>query len=210
MTLSRLKRLFPWLFLGLIMAWPLLIVNKGIDLTDSGFYLGTYRYVFSHPEFTNISTILSSWLGGLIYALVPSGQLLAIKLAAVAIYAAIAYWTFAVLRGYFPDWLILLSLLLSSIFATTQFYCASYNTFSYLFLSSAIFFIYRGLKDELLAFLLVGAALLGLNVFNRLPNILQWGLMVAPLWYYWICLGERARALKDTLYFCFVMVAAFF
>ena len=209
MHTRRLVKTLPWLGLALIALWPLLIVNRGFDLTDSGYYLAHYRYAFSEPGYLTLFTILSTWLGGLIYALVPGGQLLAINIAAVAIYAAIAYWSFVILREHFPDWLVLISLAISSLYATSFFYSANYNTFSYLFLSAAIFLIYRGLQKDKKAFLLIGAALLGFNVFVRLPNILQWALAIAPLWYYWVCLGQRGRGLRLGLSFTLVLLAAF-
>lgn len=205
---TRLKNALPWLVLAVIALWPLFIINKGFDLTDTGYYLANYRYAFSHPEFNSLTTILSSWLGGIIYALAPSGQMLAIKITGVCIYAAITYWSFAILREHFPDWLVLASLALSSIYATTFFYSASYNTFSYLFLSAAIFLIYRGLQRNKSIFIAAGAVLLGLNVFIRLPNILQWAIVVAPAWYYWVCLGQRAKGIKLTLGFLLSLFAA--
>lgn len=131
--------------------------------------------------------------------------MLAIKIAAVVMYAAIAYWSFIILREHFPDWLVLISLGLASIYATTFFYSASYNTFSYFFLSAAIFLLYRGLQRERPQYLFAAAVLLGLNVFNRLPNLLQWALAAVPFWYYWVCLGQRRTALKLTFYFTLIM-----
>lgn len=205
MAVRRLKEIWPWLGLALVAAWPLLIINKGFDLTDTGFYLTGYRYAFSHPEFNSVINFLSTWLGGLIYHLPPSGQMLAIKAAAVVMYAAIAYWSFAILREHFPDWLVIISLALASIYATTFFYSASYNTFSYFFLSAAIFLLYRGLQHDRPRYLFAAAVLLGFNVFNRLPNLLQWALAAVPFWYYWVCLGRRRTALKLTFYFTLIM-----
>ncbi|MDR1045917.1 MAG: hypothetical protein LBP33_12540 [Candidatus Adiutrix sp.] len=204
-----LTKTWPWLGLALIALWPLLIVNRGFDLTDTGYYLAQYRQAFSEPESLSLFTILSAWLGGLIYALAPGGQLLAVKIAAAGLYAAVAYFSFVILREHFPDWLVLTSLALSSLYANSFFYSANYNTFSYLFLSAAIFLIYRGLQKDRKAFLLMGAALLGFNVFVRLPNILQWALALAPLWYYWVCLGRRARGLTLGWYFILSLLAAF-
>ncbi|MDR1045918.1 MAG: hypothetical protein LBP33_12545 [Candidatus Adiutrix sp.] len=209
MLKPSLTKTWPWLALALIALWPLLIVNRGFDLGDTGYYLAQYRYAFSDPEYLSLLNILSSWLGGLIYALAPGGQLLALKIAAAGFYAAIAYFSFVILREHFPDWLVLTSLALSSLYANAFYYSANYNTFSYLFLSAAIFLIYRGLQKDRKAFLLMGAALLGFNVFVRLPNILQWPLAIAPFWYYWVCLGRRARGLTLGLYFMLSLGAAF-
>lgn len=201
--MQKAQKLWPWLALSIIVLWPLLIINKGFDLSDTGFYLTSYRYAFSHPEFHSFTTIASTWLGGLIYHLVPFGQMLAIKIAALAMYGAIAYWSFVILREQFPDWLVLISLALASIYSTFYFFSANYNTFSCFFLSAAVFLLYRGLQRDRPNYLWAAALLLGLNVFTRLPNILEWALAAVPFWYYWFCLGQRRKALKLT--FCFAL-----
>ncbi|MDR1922349.1 MAG: glycosyltransferase family 39 protein [Candidatus Adiutrix sp.] len=208
MNIPALKKMSPWFGLALIAAWPLLIANRGFDVSDTGFYLAGYRYVFSHPEVAPLSTLLSSWLGGLIYAALPYGQLLALKLTCVLIYAAIAYWTFRMLRGHFPDWLILIGLACASIHATTYIYVAGYNTFSYLFLSAALYLLYRALERDRLSCLLAAGALLGLNIFIRLPNILHCAAAAVPLWHYWFCLGQRRKGLKRAAQFSLAYLGA--
>ena len=190
------------LTLALIMAWPLLIIDRGFDLIDSGYYLNNYRYAFIWPEVNSLTMILSNWLGGLIYALLPeTGLFLAYKVICVAINALITWLSFLIVREHFPPWLNLLALTLANAFPLALIYIASYNSFSYLFLSAAILLLYRGLERDKPLFLYLAAVLLGLNPFVRLPNILQWGLVAVPFWHYWFCLNQRGRAMSVGLRF---------
>ena len=204
---TTVEKWLPRLALGLIMAWPLLLVDKGFDLIDTGYYLAFFRDSLRLPDHNTLSQVLTNWLGALIYAALPdSGQMLALRLICVGFYALITWFSFLVLREHFPLWLNLLALALASVQATALIYTVSYNTFSYLFLSAAILLLYRGLARNRPLFLYLAAIILGLNPFVRLPNLLQWGLAAVPFWYYWFCLGQRGRAVSLTFRFCLVLL----
>ena len=207
MNSARFEKWGPRLALALVMAWPLLIITRGFDLTDSGYYLVSYRYAFSWPEVNALSVVLSNWLGGLICALLPeTGQYLVLRVVCVAIYALVTWLSYVILREHFPVWLNIAALALANVYPAALIYITSYNSLSYLFLSAAILLLYRGLSRDRPLLLYLAAIILGLNPFVRLPNILQWGLAAVPFWHYWFCLGQRRAALRLTLRFSLVIL----
>gem|GEM_PF-6248068 len=209
-TAARLEKWLTPLALALIMAWPLGLVDLGFDHTDSGYYLAFYRDGLNFPDHNVLTQVLTNWLGALVYAALPdSGQFLAFRLICVGLYAFIVWFSFLILREHFPLWLCLLALALASIQSTAHIYIFSYNTLTYLFLAAAILLMYRGLARDRPLLLYLAALLLGLNVFVRLPNILQWGLATVPFWYYWFCLGRRGRAVGLTLRFTLTLLVTF-
>lgn len=191
----------PNLLLLLVGLWPFLLVNRGVDWTDTGFALARLNDVLRNPGSARFSTALSSWLSALTLLPLASGQWLALRIWGVICYAGIALFTFSVLRHFFSRWAILAALFLSSAIATQFPFIIGYNALSYLFLAAAIHLLVRGLIQNKSWPLVLSGALLGLNIFNRLPNLLHLGLAAAILWYEWFCLGNRKTAWKKTLQF---------
>ncbi|MBR7071362.1 MAG: hypothetical protein IKI29_04290 [Clostridia bacterium] len=55
MKTEKFKKIWDkayWLFLAAAICWPLLFVGKGIDVTDSAYYLTSYKSFFE-----NLSTM---------------------------------------------------------------------------------------------------------------------------------------------------------
>lgn len=194
-------------YLALIMAGPLLFITRGLDLTDSAYYAFNYRYAFSWPEAATLTQVFSHWLGGLISAGLPeTGLFLSLKVIGVGLYALITWFSWLILRGHFPARLNLPALALANLCPTALVYTAGPDSFSYFFMAAALLLLYRGLERGRPRLLYGAAALLALNVFVNLPNILGWGLVAGPFWYYWFGLGQRRRALTVTRRFLMTLL----
>ena len=205
--LLKHRSLWTFLILLIISLWPLVWANRGIDLTDTGFYLANYKYAFENDELNSLLFVFTNWVGGLFFTFFSSGQMLLLKITCVLTYAAINFLIYFLLRKYFPLWLILFALACATIYPFHFIYVAGYNTWPYLIYSIAILLLHNGLERDRLGLLMTSAVLIGLNPFFRFPNILHFTVVAVVFWYYGFCLGQWEKALRRTLTFIAVMLA---
>ena len=75
---SGLQRVILLILFLVLVFWSLPLVNKGIDLRDTGSYLTKYRYIFNRDIRVNeLHYFLGEVAGGIIYALAPVRKVLA-------------------------------------------------------------------------------------------------------------------------------------
>ncbi len=199
-SLQRKAEILLW---GLLLTWYLPIINKGIDVQDTCFYLTNYRYVFTPSVQVNeLYYLLGEVLGGVIYHLFPGHELLALNGACAAVYTAVALLLYGKLKKEMPKIPLLLCMLSGSMFAITWVHCVNWNAWSVLFVTIGAWLLLCGIQRESLR--LIGAAgfLLGLNAFVRMPNILFLSLVAVVFWNFRI-----KRGWKEGLKACLPMVA---
>lgn len=165
--------LFPWLFI-----W------QGIDVTDQGYLLTTYRQFLRHPEAVEQAAHmwLTNTLGGIFDALF--GRL------GVVVHRA--QWALCLSAGMLISFKSVsrvthttaaaIAVLVACLFLTnrreTWF---SYNVLTALINVSAAYFMSRGLDERRAAWLIASGFLLGASPFARLPNVLGLALLSAPV-----------------------------
>ena len=184
-------------FILIALLWPLLILNKGIDFTDVGFYLANYTHILKAPDKYGIGTYMSNYIGGLLYSVFPSHNLMLLKFMRLFVDGISMILAFLVLKEYFNKNALSFFLMIAS-FALSRFpQCLSYNTFSVLFLSLCVFLLHKWInsKKGYLAVLL--GATVGLSVSFRLPNLLFAVLGFVVLWV--DITEERKCIIKDIL-----------
>ena len=54
----------------LVIIIPFINITKGIDVSDTGYILNSYKYVFRNPESINFSIIFTSVIGGILLKLI--------------------------------------------------------------------------------------------------------------------------------------------
>lgn len=173
-----------WLFL---LTWYLPVIQKGIDVQDTCFYLTNYRYVFTPAVQVNeLYYLFGEVLGGIVYHLFPGHELLALNVTCALVYTAVAFLLYRKLRGRMPRTALLLCVLAGSLFAITWVHCVNWNAWSVLFVTLGAWLLLYALEKE--NKMLIGAAgfLLGLNAFVRMPNILFLSLVAVVFWHTWM------------------------
>lgn len=171
--------LFPFILL----IFPLLKADQGIDLTDTGYSLGNYRFFGETGGVWTFLTYLSNVTGFWLTKLPMGHTMLGMKIytsLAVSLLALLGYRFF---KTKMPPWLAFLGEIAAIGFS----WCPTvilYNYLTYLLLLAGAVLLFRGLAGCRPPCLFLAGILLGLNGFVRFPNnILEIALIVA-VWYY--------------------------
>lgn len=186
----HLKRMISskfFIYVLLIGAFVLLIPDmlKGIDLTDMAYMLARYKYVFDQEVPVNdFSIILTDILGGILYHAVPEGQVMLISIACWVLNCGIALLSLQLLREYLNGFLLAIILIGGSLFSIAFIHVLHYNTFSMFFQVLGFSLLIKGLDRKSKRLVLMSGFVQGLNVFVRLPNILQLSFGILIVWYF--------------------------
>ena len=191
------KFLFPLLLL----LWPLAAVNQGVNVMDSTYSLGNYRYGDSVGVMWHFATYLANCLGEL-FDRTPFGKtMLGMNFLTGLLVSVTALAVYYVLKRMMPGWMIFLG----EWIAISLCWCPTvilYNYLTYLLLTLACLFLFlaeTSVPRSPQWFVLAGICL-GLNVMVRFSNAPQC-LLILAVWYYaWIAKQEASQCRKDTLF----------
>lgn len=193
----------------IIVIWPLVFLNKGIDVTDTGYVLSKYKYVFTQQSLNTFRILFSELTGGILYKIAPSHQLLFLNLCGYISYLLIGTMTYSMFKEYMNKNLLLVAILIASFFTKRYLTIISYNTFTALVLCLGIYLLINALKKDNDKMLFFSGVVLASSMFFRLPNILQLSLVLVIVWYYYFCL-KNTELTKKKLYVFFAGVSSSF
>ncbi len=170
------------LFPLLLLLYPLLWADQGIDVSDPLYSLTNFRFF---PELSGtwaIATYLANVAGFLLMKLPFGDTLLGISLYTRLIISAMALLSYFFLKGKMPAWAAFLGELLAVSFC----WCPStilYNYLTYALFLAGCILLYRGLIWNRNGLLVWAGVCLGLNVMVRTPNIAE-AVLIAAVFYY--------------------------
>lgn len=170
------------LFPLLLLLFPLIKINQGVDLTDTPYSLGNYRFFSQMEGVWVLSTFLSNMAGYLLTKLPMGGTMLFMKLYTSLIISVMALFSYRFFKTKMPPWVAFAGEMAAIGFC----WCPTgilYNYMTYLFLLLGVVFLFRGLAGSRPVWLFAAGACLGLNVSVRVPNVLE-TMLIAALWYY--------------------------
>ena len=194
--MTYLKRLYRdyekiWcnvVFPLILLVYPLVLVNQGIDVSDSTYSLTNFRYFREMEGMWVVSTYLAN-LGGWLLTCLPFGKtLLGMNIYTGLLVSATVLMVYGQLRKWMPAWIIFAGEMVAIGFLwipTT----ILYNYLTYFLFALGTILLYKGLVEEKNGCLIASGAVLGLNVFVRIPNITEMALILG-LWYYLTALGK--------------------
>ncbi len=181
----KLSQCFMYLLLIGVFALMFPSMLKGIDLTDMAYMLSRYKYVFAQEVPVNgASIIVTDILGGILYHAVPEGQAFFLSLACWALNCGMALLSFRLLREYMNGFLLIVVLAGGGFFFIAFIHVVHYDTFSMFFQILAFFVLIKGLDEKNINLMIISGFILGLNIFVRLPNILQTSFVLLIIWYF--------------------------
>ncbi len=190
------KFLFPLLLL----LWPLVAVDQGVNVMDSTYSLGNYRYADSVGVMWRFATYLANCVGEL-FDRTPFGKtMLGMNFLTGLLVSAAALAVYYVLKRMMPGWMIFLG----EWIAISLCWCPTvilYNYLTYLLLTLACLFLFlaeTSVPRSSRWFVLAGICL-GLNVMVRFSNAPQCLLILAVWFYAWITKEKASFCRKDTL-----------
>ena len=170
------------LFPLLLLLFPLMKINQGVDLTDTPYSLGNYRFFPQMEGVWVLSTFLSNVTGYLLTKLPMGGTMLFMKLYTSLLVSVMALFSYRFFKTKMPPWVAFAGEMAAIGFC----WCPTgilYNYMTYLFLLLSVVFLFRGLAGSRPIWLFVAGVCLGLNVSVRVPNVLE-TVLIAALWYY--------------------------
>lgn len=171
----------------ILVLFPLIKVNRGVDLTDTAYSLGNYVWfdesIGNTPVLWTLLTFLSNVAGFLMTGLPFGGTMLGMKLYSSLIISAMALLGYRFFRTKMTPAIAFLA----ELAAIGMCWCPSvilYNYLTYaLFLVAAVL-LFRGLAGKRTMCLFAAGAVLGCNTFVRFPNNGLEVLLILALWYY--------------------------
>lgn len=206
------KKIEPIIFYSLAIVttfWFFFYINKGIDVTDTAYYLAKYKYYFEPGmELKSLGTFLTDVLGAFIYSLSDTGQVLILSIVHWVLYMGSGLCVYKTLKKYAPRVVLLLAIFIGSLFSLTWIHVMNYNATSMFMQTIAICVLIKGFEKDNRYYLVLAGFLFGINTFFRLPNILQVGIGVSIIWYYGFCKEKWKKSIKYMLYYAMGVVAA--
>lgn len=166
----------------LLLLFPLLKINQGIDLTDTPYNLGNYRFFEQSEGVWVLSTFLSNVIGAFLTKLPFGDTMIGMKCYGALLVSVMALFAYRFFKTKMPSWMAFLG----EVAAIGFCWCPTgilYHYMSYFFFLLGAVFLFRGLAGCRPVCLFIAGVCLGLNVAVRVPNGLEVILIVA-LWYY--------------------------
>lgn len=167
----------------ILLAFAMVNVNKGLDISDTAYNPGNFRYFFDMDGMWKYSTLLSNVLGYVLTFLPFGKTMLGIKIytsLVKAITSLVSYWFFTKKVGAPKEVAFLGNLIaLGLCWAPST---SIYHYLSYQLLCFGAFAIFMGFKKEKDIWFVVAGIILALNMFARFPNITNVALIVV-VWY---------------------------
>lgn len=184
---ERLKPFYHFaekiLFPVILILFPLLKVNQGIDLTDTAYSLGNYAFFWENTVLWTLLTFLSNVLGFFFTKLPFGGTMLGMKVYSSLLISAMALLGYRFFRTKMPA----VIAFLAELSAIGMCWCPSvilYNYMTYALLLTAVILLFRGLVRKHPGCLVAAGVVLGLNTLVRFPNNGLEVLLILTLWYY--------------------------
>ena len=193
------KRWINSILLLILALYPLRHIWLGVELTDSAYSAGNYRYLDRMNPMWLFSTYLANKTGACMTGMPFGNRLMGLNFytALVLSLLAVLLYLFLVRKVRLQPYLAFFAELL----ALSLCWCPTtilYNSLTYLFFNLATVLLYLGLTREKRVLMLLAGVLLGLNLFVRFPNLAE-GLLIVTVWYYGFLMKKRFRdVLKDT------------
>lgn len=189
----KAKKILDILFLILLVLYPLRHIWLGVEVTDSAYSAGNYRFLDHINPMWLFATYLANVAGHFLTGL-PGGDTLmglnAYTALFISVTAAAVYLFFTrVIRANRA------LVFFGELLAASLCWCPTtilYNYMTYLFFNLAIVVLYLGLVREKRVLMFAAGILLGMNVLVRFPNLTEASLILA-LWYYGVLQRKRVK-----------------
>lgn len=191
------------LFIVVLVFYPLLKINQGLDVSDTSYSLANFQYFPSAKGTWMVTTYLANVAGWSLMQLPKGDTLIGMYFYTGLIVSFTALLFYFVLRKKMPAWIVFIGemLALSLCWSPTT---VLYHYLTYSFMGAGILLLYQGIctereKERTRFIYFLGAGIfLGANITVRMPNVVQASFILA-LWYgAWMKREKFVRTLKDT------------
>lgn len=185
----------------ILLLFPLFKANQGIDLWDTGYSLGNYRFFGEIDGVWTLLTFLSNVTGFVLTKLPMGGTMLGMKLYTGLLVSLMALVGYRFFKTKMPAWLAFSG----EVSAIGFCWCPTvilYNYLTYfLFLCGAVL-LFRGLAGGRMVCLFLAGIVLGMNVFVRFPGNVLEAALIAAVWYYGALKKKSVRKIVQETGIC--------
>ena len=189
------KLLFP----TVLILYPLLKINRGIDVSDATYSLANFQYFASMHGTWTVAIFLSNVVGYLMMHLPFGSTMKGMYFYTLLIQSVIALTVYGALRRKIPAPLVLIGewIALGLCWGPST---VLYHYLTYFFMAAGILLLYAGIPDDNHKYYVAAGVCLGVNVAVRMPNVVQMAFIVA-VWYGAVIYGRTwKQAIRDTLW----------
>lgn len=175
---NKLNRI---IFPLVLLVYPLLLINQGIDITDTTYSLGYYRFMDQMDVTWVLATYLANLTGAALMKLPMGATMLGMNLYTGLIAAATALICYKVLSGWMPAWMAFAG----ELTALGLCWCPTttlYNYLTYLLFAAGSLLLIQALFTDDGKFYVLAGICLGLNVMVRFSNLTE-AALIAAVWY---------------------------
>ena len=169
------------IFPVILLIYPLLLIHHGIDVSDTTYSLGYYRFMGEMDITWVLATYLANVAGAFLLKLPMGNTLLGMNFYTGLLVSAIAMICYYALSRWMPFWLVFFG----EVTALSLCWCPTtilYNYLTYFFFAAGAVFLCKALLEEKDIWFLGAGICLGLNVMVRFPNLVEAALIVV-VWY---------------------------
>lgn len=199
--MNRKKQAVFWLekvvFPLILVLYPLVNINQGIDITDTTYNLANFRFFTEASGSWQVATYFANVIGYVMMHLPFGDTMLGMNFytsLTISFMALLAYWF---LKGKMSAWLAFLGEFIAIGFCwcpTTKLY----DYLSYVLFLCGTICLYRGLIWEKKKLLAAAGICLGVNLTTRMPNITECALILAVFYYGWLKKKSLEEMMKQT------------
>lgn len=186
-------------FIVLLVFYPLILINQGLDVADTTYSLANFQYFASMDGTWMVATFLSNVVGYLMMHLPLGDTLQGMYFYTALVQSVIALSVYLIMRKKIPAPLVFIG----EWIALGLCWCPStvlYNYLTYLLMTGGILLLYGGILKDNRKYYIAAGVCLGVNVAVRMPNVVQAALIVA-LWYgAYVCGRTFKKTVWDTLW----------
>ncbi|MGZ8550465.1 MAG: glycosyltransferase family 39 protein [Chitinophagaceae bacterium] len=191
-------------FFLLLFLYQLIFIFQGLDFLDEGFTATFYQQFYNDPASVtyNFMFWLSGLIGGTFYYLFPDTGLLGLRFLSILFTMSTILLVYNLLKNYLNKTNLKIGLLL-----VTMCVCQNPKIFHYNFLSIVLYtatasLLFNGLKKNNRWMLLLSGAMVGLDVFARIPSLVNLGLVVAIAFYGYLNKTAVKNIILQIIFFC--------
>lgn len=182
-----------------LVLFPLIKVSKGIDLTDTAYSLGNYKFFGDSKVLWTYLTYLANVVGKFLTLLPTGNTMLGMKVYCSLIVSVLALLGYRFYLTKMPCWIAFVG----EMAAIGLCWCPTvilYNYLTYLLFLLGVIFLFRGLAGARPGCLILAGVVLGVNTFVRFPNNGLEVLLILAVWYYgFICNKSVKEITGETL-----------
>lgn len=187
-----------WIFPLILLLYPLIKINQGVDVSDSTYSLGNYLFFPEMKGMWVVSTYLSNVIGWLMLKLPFADRLLVMNLYTGLLISALVLFLYYFMRKWMPEWIVFTGEIIAIGFLWIP-TGILYNYLTYGFLAVGALLLYKGLVEEKDRLLIAAGVMLGLNVWIRVSNLTEMALIVC-VWYHCYIRRQRIQNFWQTLF----------